>query len=65
MRGHTFVSLDDVRRVVKPVLRHRIQPSYEAEAQGLSADAIVDKLLTSIELPATELERDPAVAEAI
>ena len=65
LRGHTFVGLEDIRRVVKPVLRHRIQPSYEAEAQGLGPDAIIDKLLSLVQLPATELENDPAVAEAL
>ena len=65
LRGHTFVSLEDIRRAAKPVMRHRIQPSYEAEAKGLSADDIIDQLLKLVQLPATELENDPAVAEAI
>ncbi len=62
LAGRGYVTLDDVRRVAKPVLRHRIQPSYEAEAQGLGADAIVDKLIALVELPTSDLERDPAVA---
>jgi MoxR-like ATPase len=63
--GRGYVTLDDVRRMVKPVMRHRIQPSYEAEAQGLSADTIVDKLVSLVQLPTTELEQDPAVAAAM
>ena len=39
--------------------------SYEAEAQGLSADAIIDKVLALVKLPASELERDPMVAAAL
>ena len=62
LQGRGYVTLDDIRRVAKPVMRHRIQPSYEAEAQGLSPDAIVDKVLALVQLPASELERDPAVA---
>jgi MoxR-like ATPase len=63
--GRSYVTLDDVRRVAKPVLRHRLLPSYEADAQGMSSDAIIDKLLALVTLPATELERDPAVAGAL
>jgi hypothetical protein len=33
------------------VLRHRIQPSYAAEAEGIDADAIVSKLLDRTEIP--------------
>jgi len=62
LQGRGYVTLDDIRRVAKPVMRHRIQPSYEAEAQGLSPDAIVDKVLALVQLPASDLERDPAVA---
>jgi MoxR-like ATPase len=63
--GRGYVTLDDVRRMVKPVMRHRIQPSYEAEAQGLSADTIVDRLVSLVQLPTTELESDPTVAAAM
>jgi MoxR-like ATPase len=65
LSGRGYVTLDDVRRVVKPVLRHRIQPSYEAEAQGLSQDQLIDKLLALVQLPATAMENDPAVAGAM
>jgi MoxR-like ATPase len=51
-RGH--VALEDVRRVALPSLRHRIIPSFEAEADGISADAIVGKILEEVpEVPAS------------
>jgi len=62
LAGRAYVTLDDIRRVAKPAMRHRVQASYEAEAQGLSVDAITDRLLTMVKLPATDLEKDPAVA---
>ena len=65
LAGRGYVTLDDIRRVVKPVLRHRIQPSYEAEAQGLSSDQLIDKLIALVQLPATEMENDPAVVGAM
>ena len=65
LRGRTFVTLEDIRAMAKPVLRHRMHASYEAEAQGLSADAIIDKVLAQVQLPSSELERDPMVAAAL
>jgi len=64
IRGRGFVSLDDIRAVAKPVLRHRLQPGYEAEARGMLSDAIIDKLLATVTLPAADLEQDRAVAAA-
>ncbi|MBA3937253.1 MAG: MoxR family ATPase [Planctomycetes bacterium] len=65
LRGRAYVALEDIRAVAKPVLRHRLHASYEADAQGLGADAIVDKLLAAVKLPASELEKDPLVAAAL
>jgi MoxR-like ATPase len=51
-RGH--VALEDIRRVALPALRHRIIPSFEAEADGVSPDAIVGKILDEVpEVPAS------------
>ena len=62
LRGRSFVALDDIKAVVHPVLRHRLQPGYEAEAQGLNAEAIIDRLLQAVQVPAAELEKDRAIA---
>jgi MoxR-like ATPase len=45
-RGH--VAMEDIRRVAMPALRHRIIPSFEAEADGVGADAIVQKILDEV-----------------
>jgi MoxR-like ATPase len=42
------VSCEDIRALAKPVLRHRIIPSFAAEAEGLRADDIVDRLLKDV-----------------
>ncbi|MBA2482355.1 MAG: MoxR family ATPase [Planctomycetes bacterium] len=65
LKGRNFVTLEDVRAVAKPVLRHRLQPGYEAEAMGMAPDAIIDKLLSVVSLPKGALEKDPAVAGAV
>jgi len=45
LSGRLNVSCDDVRTVALPVMRHRISASFAAEAEGISADAIVKKLI--------------------
>src|ERR1700759_3191279 len=45
INGKYSPNIEDVRAVAKPVLRHRIIRSYHAEAEGLSADDIIERLL--------------------
>ena len=45
MQNRDFVTPDDVQEVIKDVLRHRIALSYKARAEGVSVDAIIDKLI--------------------
>jgi len=52
LRGQDFVSPDNVRAVVHPVLRHRLQLSYDAVAEGIGADAALDRLLDAVAIPA-------------
>lgn len=51
MAGRGFVVPDDVRGVVHDVLRHRIGLSYEAEANGLTTDDIIDELTAKVKVP--------------
>jgi len=43
--GRTTPDIADVKAMVKPVLRHRIIPNFNAEADGISRDMILDKLM--------------------
>lgn len=52
LSGNDFVSPDDVRAVVHPVLRHRLQLTYDAVADGVSADQVLDRLLDRVAIPA-------------
>ena len=54
LEGRTFVSSRDIRSLAYPVLRHRIIPGYRAEAQGITVDTIIGKLLESVEHPKNE-----------
>jgi MoxR-like ATPase len=48
LHGRPAVSLDDVRAVAPPVLRHRILVNFQAEADGVDAEQVVARLLDSI-----------------
>ena len=48
LQGRDHVLPDDVRAVVHPVLRHRITLSYEANADGISANEVLDVLLKHV-----------------
>ena len=49
--GRFAISPDDIRRVARPVLRHRVLPNFAAEAEGVTAERIIDDLLARIEPP--------------
>lgn len=48
MRGRYNVTEEDIRALAKPVLRHRIVNNYAAEAEGLSQDKLIEKLLDEL-----------------
>ena len=49
--GRSFVTPQDIKAIAPDVLRHRLNPSYEAEAEGLDADALVGRLLEHVVVP--------------
>jgi len=51
LRGRTFVTPDDVKAVAPDVLRHRVLTTYEAEAEEVTSDDIVARVLAAIETP--------------
>jgi len=48
MQGKDFVDPDDVRSIVHAVLRHRLILSYEAVADGISTDQVVDEIVKQV-----------------
>lgn len=51
MNGRGFVIPEDIRAVAYEVLRHRISVSYEAQAENVSSDMIIEELLSNINVP--------------
>ena len=51
LHGRYYVSCEDIREVAIPVLRHRIITNFHAQSEGVTTDAIVDRLLEAVPLP--------------
>ena len=62
LRGRSYVLPEDVTDLVPDVLRHRIVLSYEALADGVTADALIRTLLTKVPAPEKPLETHVRVA---
>jgi len=56
LEGRTHVTPDDIRAGVHPVLRHRLIANFNAEADGITTDELIDRLLDTI---------DPDQADAV
>src|SRR6202044_613920 len=51
LRGRTFVTPDDVKAIAPDVLRHRIITTFEAEAESVTSDMLVQRVLAAVESP--------------
>jgi MoxR-like ATPase len=51
LKGRDFVTPEDVHAVVYDILRHRVILTFEAQADGMSADDVIEKLLKVVPLP--------------
>jgi MoxR-like ATPase len=51
LAGRDYVTPEDVHAIAADVLRHRVLLSYEAEAEGVSADKVIAMLLERVPLP--------------
>ncbi len=51
LQGRTYVTPEDVKSIGPDVLRHRIILTYEAEAQAVTSDAIIKKVLNTVPVP--------------
>ncbi len=55
MHGRLHVSVKDIQALARPILRHRIIPNFYAEAEGVTAEHIIDRLVEAVPLPASGL----------
>ncbi len=55
MQGRHHVTIDDITALAYPVLRHRIVPTFNAEAEGVSVDDLIARLLKDVPVPKKQL----------
>jgi MoxR-like ATPase len=65
IRGRFHVSMEDIQRVARPVLRHRILTNYSAQAEGIRPDDIIDRLLETVSLHPTQAMNDGGLPEVV
>ncbi len=65
IRGRFHVSMEDIQRVARPVLRHRILPNYSAQAEGITSDDIIDRLLQAVPLHPKQALNDGGVPAVV
>ena len=51
MDGRFSVSLDDIRKVASPVLRHRISINFQAQAEGQTTETVIKRILAEVKEP--------------
>jgi MoxR-like ATPase len=51
MHHRSFVTPQDIKDLAHDILRHRILLSYEAEAENVTTDNIIDRILTKVPVP--------------
>ncbi len=61
--GRTHVTVEDIAKVAHPVLRHRLMTNFNAQADGISTDDVIDRLLDSVKLD--DQIKDPTMASVI
>jgi MoxR-like ATPase len=49
--GRYHVSFDDIRALAHPVMRHRVLTNFHAQSEGITSDALVDRLLEAVPVP--------------
>jgi MoxR-like ATPase len=51
MDGRFSVGIDDVKKIAVPVLRHRLSTNFQAQAEGMSAEDVILRLLSEVKEP--------------
>jgi MoxR-like ATPase len=65
LSGRPGVSEEDIRWVAKPVLRHRVLLNFAAEAEGITSDDLVDRILTSVDPNKSEALADAGLPKVL
>lgn len=56
LRGRLHLTAEDIRAVAPAVFRHRLLPTFRAEAEGLDTDTLIDRLVNEVSPPSSGLD---------
>ncbi len=56
LAGRFAIAPEDIRRVAHPVLRHRVLPNFAAEAEGVTAERLIDDILERVPPPRSDIK---------
>jgi len=62
LRGRDYVVVDDIRTLIKDAFRHRLVLSYQALAEEVTPDSILDRVIDAVPLPTIDLARTSSAA---
>jgi MoxR-like ATPase len=51
LAGRDYVDPEDMRAIVREVLRHRLKLTYEAQGEGVTPDRVVEEIVRQVALP--------------
>ena len=54
MNGRVSVAVEDIQKICVPVLRHRISTNFQAQAEGMTTEDVIQRLLDTIPEPEVE-----------
>ena len=65
LNGRFHVTIDDIRSVAHPVLRHRVITNFNAESMGITSDKVIDQLIQNVSERNEGDEMAPQIAHAL
>ncbi len=65
LKGRHHVSIEDIRALAPPVLRHRLVTNFSAEAEGYTTDRVIDELLASFDPTSTPMDGDERFSKVL
>ena len=51
MEGRFSIAIEDIRKIAIPVLRHRVSTNFQAQAEGMTVESVIERLLKEIPEP--------------
>ncbi len=65
LAGRYYVTVEDIQAVAHPVMRHRIITNFSAEAEGVTTDRVVDKLIEVVPSRQSGMEKDQNLPKVV